>query len=62
MSAFFSGLLGFRRGPWEALASTLIALGVFMMMQPWIMALFTWSFLVTLTGTLMFMVVGKFRA
>ena len=62
MSGFLSGLLGFRRGPWEALASSLIALGVFMMMQPWILALFTWSFLVTLMGTLMFMVVGKFRA
>ena len=62
MSAFFTGLFQFRRGPWEALASALIALGVGMMMQPWVMALFTWSFLVTLTGTLMFMVVGKFRA
>jgi hypothetical protein len=60
MSHFFTGLLRFRRGPWEMLASLLIALGVFMMMQPWVLALFTWSFLVTLTGTVMFMVVGKF--
>ena len=60
MSAFFTGLLRFRRGPWEMLASCLIALGVGMMMQPWVLALFTWSFLVTLTGTLMFMVVTKF--
>ena len=36
-------------------ASILIALGVFMMMQPFaVFALFTWSFLVTLTGTVMF--------
>ncbi len=62
MSGFFTGLLALRRGPWEMLASILIALGVFMMMQPWVLALFTWSFLVTLTGTVMFMVVGKFRA
>ena len=62
MSAFITGLVQFRRGPWELLASCLIALGVFMMMQPWVLALFTWSFLVTLTGTLLFMIVGKFRA
>ena len=62
MSAFITGLVQFRRGPWELLASCMIALGVFMMMQPWVLALFTWSFLVTLTGTLLFMIVGKFRA
>ena len=62
MSAFITGLVQLRRGPWEMLASCLIALGVFMMMQPWVLALFTWSFLVTLTGTLLFMIVGKFRA
>ena len=60
MSGFFTGLLRLRRGPWEMVASGLIAFGCFMIMQPWILALFTWSFLVTLTGTLMFMVVGKF--
>jgi hypothetical protein len=60
MSGFFTGLLHFRRGPWEMLASLLIALGCFMMMQPWVLALFTWSFLVTLSGTVMFMVVSKF--
>ena len=62
MSVFITGLVQFRRGPWELLASCMIALGVFMMMQPWVLALFTWSFLVTLTGTLLFMIVGKFRA
>ena len=62
MSAFITGLVQFRRGPWELLASCMIVLGVFMMMQPWVLALFTWSFLVTLTGTLLFMIVGKFRA
>ena len=60
MNSFLGGLLRFRRGPWEMLASLLIALGCFMMMQSWVLALFTWSFLVTLTGTVMFMVVTKF--
>ncbi len=41
-------------------ASVLIAVGVFMLMQPWIMSLFTWSFLVTLTGTVMFIIVSHF--
>ena len=61
MMRVLAGLAGLRRGPWEMLASILIATGVFMMMQPWVFALFTWSFVVTLTGTAMFMVVSKFR-
>ena len=61
MSAFFKGLLAFRRGPWEMLATILIALGVFMLMQPFALALFTWSFLVTLIGTVMFIIVSHFK-
>jgi hypothetical protein len=61
MTSFLAALARLRRGSWEVLASVLIALGVFMMMQPWVFALFTWSFLVTLTGTVMFMIVSKFR-
>ena len=61
MSGFLAGLAGLRRGPWEMVASILITLGVFMMMQPWVFAAFTWSFVVTLTGTVMFMFVSKFR-
>jgi hypothetical protein len=53
-----SGL--FRRGPWENLATVLIALGVVMLMQPFALALFTWSFGVILTGTVMFMIVSHF--
>ncbi len=49
-----------RRGPWEMLASILIALGVFMMMQPFWMVAYTWSFLVTLTGTVMFIITSHF--
>lgn len=60
MSGFFKGILTFRRGAWEMLASILIALGVFMMMQPFWMVAFTYSFLVTLVGTVMFIIVSHF--
>jgi hypothetical protein len=60
MSGFLSGLFRFRRGPWEMVASILIALGVFMLMQPWVMWAYTWSFIVTLTGTVMFIIVSHF--
>ncbi len=50
----------FRRGPWEMAASILIGLGVVMMMQPFVMVAFTYSFIVTLTGTVMFLIVSHF--
>ena len=61
MSRFIEGLLGLRRGPWEMVASITIAVGVVMLMQPFLLALYTWSFIVTLVGTLMFVVVSHFR-
>ena len=60
MTAFFSGLLSFRRSPWEMLATILIALGVVMLMQPFALWAFTWSFVVTLTGTVMFIITSHF--
>jgi hypothetical protein len=60
VSGFVTGLLRLRRGPWEMVASALIALGVVMMMQPFVLWAFTASFLVTLTGTVMFLVVSHF--
>jgi hypothetical protein len=60
MSDFLNGILDFRRGAWEMLASILIALGVFMLMQPFAIWLFTYSFIVTLVGTVMFIVVSHF--
>ena len=60
MNSFFNGLLTFRRGAWEALATTLIALGVVMLMQPFVLWAFTWSFVVTLAGTVMFIIVSHF--
>ena len=49
-----------RRGPREVAACIVITLGIVMMLQPFAMLLYTWSFLTTLIGTVMFMVVSKF--
>lgn len=53
-------ILRARRGPWEMIASLIIALGVIMLMQPYSMMLYTWSFIVTLVGTIMFIIVSHF--
>jgi hypothetical protein len=50
----------FVRGPWEMAASILIGVGVLMLMQPFSLALYSWSFIVTLVGTVMFIVVSHF--
>lgn len=50
----------FRRGPWENAATVIIALGVCMLMQPFHLVLFTYSFVVILTGTVGFIVVSHF--
>ena len=60
MTRFLRGLARLRRGPWEMVASVIIALGVIMLMQPFALWAYTWSFLVTLTGTVMFIVVSHF--
>ena len=49
-----------RRGPMEMGATALIAAGVFMLLQPFSLALYTWSFVTTLGGTALFMIVSKF--
>ena len=49
-----------RRKPLEMAACIVIALGIFMMLQPFAMVLFTWSFVTTLAGVAMFTVVSKF--
>jgi hypothetical protein len=50
-----------KRGPWEGLATGVIALGVVMLMQPLSLALYTYSFVTMLAGTVMFVVVSHFR-
>jgi hypothetical protein len=49
-----------RRGPMEWVATGIIAIGVFMLLQPFWLTLYTWSFLTTLAGTVLFTVVSKF--
>ena len=60
MNAFLRDLLRLRRGAWELVASVLIACGVVMLMQPFTLWLYSWSFLVTLVGTVMFIIVSHF--
>jgi hypothetical protein len=50
-----------RRGPLEAIATLIIALGVIMLMQPFFLTLYSWSFVTTLFGTVMFTIVSKAR-
>jgi hypothetical protein len=60
MNAFLTGLARLRRGPWELVASVLIAVGVVMLMQPFALWIFSASFVVTLIGTVMFIIVSHF--
>ena len=60
ISDFMSGLVRLRRGSWEMLASLLIAIGMIMLMQPVFLWAYTYSFIVTLTGTVMFIIVSHF--
>jgi hypothetical protein len=50
----------FRRGPWENLATALIAVGVVMLCQPFMLELYSYSFATILAGVLLFVVVTKF--
>ena len=50
-----------RRGPLEAIATTIIGVGVVMLMQPFSLTLYSWSFVTTLFGTVMFTIVSKVR-
>ena len=50
----------FRRAPWENTATAIIAAGIVMLMQPFSIDLYTYSFVTILAGTAMFVVVSKF--
>jgi hypothetical protein len=41
-------------------ATAVIAAGVLMLLQPFSLTLYTWSFATTLAGTALFMIVSKF--
>ena len=49
-----------RRNTLELVACAVIALGIVMLLQPFALVLYTWSFVTMLSGTVMFMVVSKF--
>jgi len=49
-----------RRGRCEAVAMTLIGLGVVMLMQPFSVDLYSYSFITILAGTLGFVIVSHF--
>ena len=49
-----------RRGPCEAVTMALIGLGVVMLMQPFSLDLFSFSFVTILAGTLGFVIASHF--
>ena len=49
-----------RRGKMEVAACVLISIGLLMLLQPFALVLYTWSFVTMLAGTVVFMVVSKF--
>ena len=50
----------FRRVYWENLSTILILVGVFMLLQPFAMWMFTYSFIVILVGTIGFIITSHF--
>ncbi len=50
----------FRRVYWENLSTVLILLGVFMLLQPFAMWMYTYSFVVILVGTIGFVITSHF--
>ena len=60
MNDLLTRFLKLRRGPWENLATIVIALGVLMLLQPLSLTLYSYSFATMLAGTLMFVIVSKF--
>ena len=50
----------FRRVYWENLSTILILIGVFMLLQPFAMWMYTYSFIVILVGTIGFIITSHF--
>jgi hypothetical protein len=48
-----------RRGVWELGAIVLICLGVFMLMQPFMLLLYSYSFITILAGVIVFTIASK---
>jgi hypothetical protein len=49
----------FRRAPWEIATSSLIGLGLVMLMQPWSIDIYSYGFTVLLAGVIGYSVAGK---
>jgi len=49
-----------RRGPWEFAATGVTVAGILMLVQPFALVLYTYSFLVILFGSVAFVVVSHF--
>ena len=50
----------FRRVYWENFSTVLILIGVFMLLQPFAMWMYTYSFIVILVGTIGFIITSHF--
>jgi hypothetical protein len=50
----------FRRAPWESASTVVIVAGILMLVQPCALALYTYSFLVILAGSVAFVVTSHF--
>ena len=50
----------FKRGIWENISTALILIGVFLLMQPFAMWMYTYSFIVILVGTIGFVITSHF--
>ena len=50
----------FRRVYWENFSTILILIGVFMLLQPFAMWMYTYSFIVILVGTIGFIITSHF--
>jgi hypothetical protein len=50
----------FRRGPWETASTVVIIVGILMLVQPFALVLYTYSFLVILAGSVAFVVTSHF--
>ena len=49
----------FQRAPWEHGTTGLIGLGLVMLMQPWSIDIYSYSFTVLLTGVVGYSIAGK---
>ena len=50
----------FRRDPWESASTVVIITGILMLVQPFALGLYTYSFLVILAGSLAFVITSHF--